>query len=489
MKALLVEDNPADERLIREIVKGSRGETFQFEHVTRLDSALERLRRESFAVVLLDLGLPDSQGIRTLELMQEGSGGVPIVVLTGLADERFALEAVRAGAQDYLVKGQFDRELLVRTVRYAVERRRAETSIQKERQRLHDVLETLPLMICLLAPDYRVVFANRTFRERFGEPRGRRCYEYRYGLSAPCEFCQSFGVLKTGQRHQWEATTSDGSVMEVHDSPFTDVDGSPLILQTNSDITERKRAEDEREQLRQAQADLARISRITTMGELTASLAHEIKQPIAAAITSANACARWLARNPPNLAEARADAARMVEVTTRASEIINRVRSLYKKEAPHRERVDINEVIRETLGLLRSDALRFGVTTSARLAADLPTVDGDRVQLQQVLLNLFLNGVEAMRETHGALTVESRCVPGEGVLITVADEGIGLPEGKADEIFEAFFTTKPEGTGMGLTISRSIVQAHGGRLWATPGEGRGACIHVALPAADSPPDP
>jgi PAS domain S-box-containing protein len=254
-------------------------------------------------------------------------------------------------------------------------------------------------------------------------------------------------------------------------------------ISLSRDITQRKRAEEERETLRQAQADLARISRVTTMGELTASLAHEIKQPIAAAITNANACIRWLARDRPDLREAREAAARIVTDATRAAQIIDRVRSLYKKDDLRREMVDVNDVIRETLALLRSEASRHSVSIRADLAPNVPSVLGDRVQLQQVLVNLMLNGIEAMNETAGVLTIESGRGPSGEVLITVSDEGVGLPDADTDAIFDAFFTTKPQGTGMGLTISRSIVETHGGRLWATPRRGRGASFHVALPAA------
>jgi PAS domain S-box-containing protein len=261
--------------------------------------------------------------------------------------------------------------------------------------------------------------------------------------------------------------------------------GRSFNISLSRDITQRKRAEEERETLRQAQADLARISRVTTMGELTASLAHEIKQPIAAAITNANACVRWLARDRPDLREAREAAARIVTDAARAAQIIDRVRSLYKKDALRRELVDVNDVIRDTLALLRSEASRHSVSIRAELAPDVPTVSGDRVQLQQVLVNLMLNGIEAMNETAGALTIDSGRGPSGEALITVSDEGVGLPDANTDAMFDAFFTTKPEGTGMGLTISRSIVETHGGRLWATPRRGRGASFHVALPAAAS----
>jgi len=248
----------------------------------------------------------------------------------------------------------------------------------------------------------------------------------------------------------------------------------------------RRRVEEERERVRVAQEELARISRVTTMGEFAASLAHEIKQPIVAAIANADACVAWLERKRPDLKEASGAATRLANDARRASEIIDRVRALYKKDTARHERVDVNEIIRETMGMLRREASRSRVSMTATLAADVPSLQGDRVQLQQVFMNLILNGIEAMKERPGALTVDSRQDPGGKLLVTIADEGIGLPDGKADEIFGAFFTTKPHGTGMGLTISRSIVEAHGGRLWATSGEARGAVFHVSLPAAASP---
>src|SRR6266568_282123 len=248
------------------------------------------------------------------------------------------------------------------------------------------------------------------------------------------------------------------------------------------DLTERKRGEEERERLRRAHAELARISRVTTMGEMTASLSHEIRQPIAAAMTNAKACVRWLARKDPDLGEARAAAERIADDTTRAAEIINRVASLYKKGTPQRESVDVNEVARETLALLRAEAERHGVSLRTELAYNLPTVLADRVQLQQVFMNLMLNGIEAMQGTGGELSVRSERGEKGELLFSVTDIGVGLPPGKTEAVFEAFFTTKPQGTGMGLSISRSIVESHGGRLWATSGTERGATFHLSLPA-------
>jgi PAS domain S-box-containing protein len=250
------------------------------------------------------------------------------------------------------------------------------------------------------------------------------------------------------------------------------------------DITERKRAEEERERLRQALADLAHVTRVTTMSELTVSLAHEIKQPMAAAVTDAKTCLRWLDRDEPDLPEARDAAARVVKDVIRASDIISRIGLLFKKGASQRELLDVNEIIEEMIVLLRNEANRYSISIRKKLTNDLPEITADRVQLQQVLMNLMLNGIEAMKDLSpaGELTIHSRRENGQAV-ISVSDTGVGLPPERAHQIFEPFFTTKPEGTGMGLTISRSIVESQGGRLWATANPERGVTFHFTLPPA------
>jgi signal transduction histidine kinase len=219
------------------------------------------------------------------------------------------------------------------------------------------------------------------------------------------------------------------------------------------------------------------------MGELTASLAHEVNQPITAAVTNANACSRWLAHDIPDLEEARAAAARIVRDGTRAAEIVSRIGLLFKKGTPQRELVDVHEVIRETIALLRSEATRDSISVRTELAASLPQIMGDRVQLQQVLMNLIMNSIDAMKGVDGTRELVIKSQPGEDeqVLVSVSDTGVGLPPQQADQIFNAFFTTKPHGTGMGLRISRSIVESHGGRLWAADNSPRGASFCLTLP--------
>jgi signal transduction histidine kinase len=220
------------------------------------------------------------------------------------------------------------------------------------------------------------------------------------------------------------------------------------------------------------------------MGELTASLAHEIKQPISAALMNAGTCLRWLGREEPDLAEARQAAARIIKDVARASDIINGIGSLFKKGTSQHDLLDVNEVIQEMIALLRSEASRYSISIQADLADDLPKVMADRVQLQQVFMNLMLNGIDAMKESGrgNELTIKSEPADGQ-LLISVRDTGTGIPPQEADQIFNAFFTTKPHGTGMGLPISRSIVESHGGRLWATANPGGGATFHLTLPTS------
>jgi PAS domain S-box-containing protein len=249
------------------------------------------------------------------------------------------------------------------------------------------------------------------------------------------------------------------------------------------DITERKRAELERQKLLQLQADLAHVGRISLMGELAATLSHELKQPVMAAILDANICVRWLSCDTPDVDRARQAATRVLKGATLAGEFIDRLRSFYKKEAPSvREMVDVNEVALEMLDMLRRQAEQCSVSLRADLTAQSASVRADRVQLRQVLMNLILNGIEAMQESGGDLTVTSRVAPGDELTISVSDTGSGLPTKHADQIFETFFSTKSQGSGMGLSISRSIVESHGGRLWATANAGRGATFHFALPS-------
>jgi two-component system sensor kinase FixL len=335
--------------------------------------------------------------------------------------------------------------------------------------------------------DDAITYWNRGAEELYGwkanEALGKVTHQLmQTKFPAPLEEIQA-ELLRTGR---WEGelvhTKIDGTQVVVASrwALQRDDSGKPVgVLETNNDISEHKHAEDA---LRQTQADLAHVSRVTTMGELTISLAHEVNQPIGAAITDANTCLRWLTRDPPDIQEAREAASRMAKDATRAAEIVSRIRRLFEKSTTQWELIDLNEVIREMSVILRSELTRYPVVVRMVLA-DLPAVMGDRVQLQQVLMNLMLNAIDAMKvvDQVGELILTSRCEEKGQLLISVSDTGVGLPPKQVDKIFDAFFTTKPQGTGMGLSISRSIVESHKGRLWAIDNSPRGAIFYLSLP--------
>ena len=293
---------------------------------------------------------------------------------------------------------------------------------------------------------------------------------------------------------EYRVVRPNGDVRIVHSKGDVTIDASGRprrIFGTIQDITEGRRAEEalrtRTEELRQAQTELAHVNRVMTMGELTASIAHEVNQPLAGAITNADAALRWLDSRPPNLQEAREAIGSIINDGHRASEVITRIRALVKKSAPAMARLDLSETIQEALVITNSEARRHRVSVRTALAAGLPPVRGDRVQLQQVMLNLAMNSIDAMEAAADGpreLLIRSRPDKSGTVLVAVQDFGIGLDPQSMERLFEPFYTTKPGGMGMGLRISRSIIEAHGGRLWATPNAGPGITVQFTLPIID-----
>jgi PAS domain S-box-containing protein len=362
--------------------------------------------------------------------------------------------------------------------------------LKGQEKRLRDVVETIPAMTFTALPDGSCTFVNKRWTEYTGlsveetSGIGWQRALHREDLARHSEKWRI--SVATGQLFEDEARfrpAADGEYrwFLVRGVPLRDPHGKiAKWYGTLTDIEERKRAEQEREKLRQLEDDLSHINRVSMLGEMAASLAHEIKQPIAAAMTSANSCIEWLAHEPPNLDRARAAAAKIDKYGNRAAEIIDHIRSLYRKSPPQSELIDVNEIVHEIFTLLQGEAIRYSIAMRSELADELPQVEADRVQLQQVFMNLMLNAIEAMRDEGGELTVKSQRQDGQ-LLFSVRDTGPGLPVGNVDQIFSAFFTTKPQGSGMGLAISRTIVESHGGRLWATANDGRGATFYFTLP--------
>jgi PAS domain S-box-containing protein len=362
--------------------------------------------------------------------------------------------------------------------------------VRRHERKLRDVIETMPTFAWTALPDGSVDFVNRHWQEYTGlsteqtvgsgwreaahpEDLERNVEKWRAALATgePFEDELRYRRAVDGQ-YRWFLSRA---------VPLRDHHGKILKWYgISTDIEDRKRAEEEREKL---QTDLAHVNRVSILGELAASVSHELKQPIAAAMTNAKTCMRWLKRDQPAVDEAIEATSRIVKDGNRATEIIDRLRSLYKRSPPQRELVDVNEIVREMLLLLRGEANRYSISMRTELTLDLPKITADRVQLQQVFMNLMLNAIEAMKDTSGELTIKAELGQDGQLLISVGDTGVGLPKEKTEQIFNAFFTTKPQGSGMGLSISRSILESHGGRLWATANNGRGATFHFTLPTA------
>jgi PAS domain S-box-containing protein len=377
--------------------------------------------------------------------------------------------------------GRFDKVLV--TLTDITERKRAEYLIAQ-------VFESSPDRVAIVGRDYRYQRVNPVSERYWNMPAETIVGKHVADLMGVEIFEQVKPHLdrcfagEDVSHAEWFSRAHRRQYLALTYTPLRlDSDRVDAALVIVRDLTDQMLAS---EALQQAHADLAHISRVTTMGELTASLAHEINQPITAAVNNANACLRWLAGAQPDVEEAREAASRIIKDGTRAAEIISRIRLLFKKGVPQRESVDVNEVIKEMIVLLRGEAARYSISIRADLGAGLPNVKADRVQLQQVFMNLMLNGIDAIKELSavGELIVKSERAESGDLMISVSDTGVGLPPQQAARIFDAFFTTKPEGTGMGLPISRTIIESHGGRLWAAANPERGATFHFTLPSED-----
>ena len=370
------------------------------------------------------------------------------------------------------------------------ERKRAEDLLRRSEKELRDVIEAIPAIVFTTAPDGSNAWINRPWTDFSGlsveETAGSRWQTAIHPDDLDEHAAKWLRSVTTGEPFETESrhrsVNGEYRWFLVRAAPLRGEGGKVLRWYgTLVDIEDRKRVEFERERLRQLEADLAHKSRASMMGEFAASLGHEITQPITGALINAKTCVRWLDREPPELAEARATASRIVHDLNRAADILDRNRSLYRGNPPQREPLDANEAVRQMVAMLHDAANRRSVSLRADLDPELPPVIADRVQLQQVLMNLMLNAIEATNEKSGEVRIASARTESGDLLISVSDLGVGLPS-LPDRIFEAFYTTKPEGTGMGLSISRRIIESHGGRLWARANEGPGATFCFTLPA-------
>jgi PAS domain S-box-containing protein len=422
----------------------------------------------SHAVHISPLGIA---GISSVTLLALG-----LVSISAFVDRRFAAQT----------SALTESELLKRELENVVD------ELKKSEDRLRVLIETIPALAWTSLADGSNDFSNQRLLEYMGisleqmQGAGWTTPFHPEDLGEHLDKWRS--ALATGEPFENEARVrraADGEYrwFLIRGLPLRDEIGNIVKWYgTMTDIEDRKRAE---EALRKANADLAHITRVMTMGELAASIAHEINQPLAAVVTNADACLEWLSSEPPNLEEARVAVECIAQDGTRASEVIRHIRAMFTKANPERTSVHVNELIREIGGLMQAEASRNQVALQTELDADLPATIGDRVQLQQVIVNLVLNGIEAM----SAVTDRPRCLvirserqDSDQVLIAVRDSGVGIDAKDFRRIFDAFFTTKAQGMGMGLSICQSIIEAHGGRLWASANSDHGATLQFTLPA-------
>lgn len=380
--------------------------------------------------------------------------------------------------------------------------KRAEKELRANQQLLQAIFDNTPALMNVKDLDRRIVMINRAFEKSLGLPReeilGKTAKDLWRSAPAfkdePEEYFDTsrefdLEVLEAGKAIQREDVSWFEGLEQTYlmtKCPIKNDAGEPnSILTIATNITEIKRAEKE---LRRLQTELAHAARVMTMGTLANSIAHEVNQPLAAVVTNGNACLRWLAVDPPDLEEARDAVNRIIRDGIRASEVIERTRTLLKKSPPHKHALEINEIAKETVALAQYEIQKNKIFLETQFSTNLPAIEGDKIQLQQVLLNLIMNGIEAIKAvTDGEtrLSVETRQDEDDNILVAVGDSGIGLDLDNLDRIFESFYTTKKEGMGMGLSISRSIIEAHGGRLWATANETKGATFQFTLPIRTS----
>jgi PAS domain S-box-containing protein len=379
--------------------------------------------------------------------------------------------------------------LEARVAERTAELEKSNEGLREREHQLRLLTEVIPQQIWSASPDGFVDYCNQRLLDYVGraiaETQGANFVEIIHAEDLSSFRDAWTRALADGKAFegQWRFRGADGNYRTFFTRavPLQDEAGKTIRwYATNTDIEEREKAE---QTLAKMHGELARLSRFLTMGELTASIAHEVDQPLTAIVTYGHAALEWLSATPPNIAEARQATQRVIQDGTRAGAVLNRIRALYRKEIPSKQRLNVNDLIRELVVFVRGEAVRLGIPIRMELAPDLPRVRGDRVQLEQVLLNLMMNAMDAMRslkERPKEIVITSR-VEKAAILVTVQDCGDGVNAAIADRIFDPFFTTKPQGIGMGLSISRSIVESHGGKLWARSRPSGGAAFQFTIP--------
>ncbi len=345
--------------------------------------------------------------------------------------------------------------------------------VLSERHRLFNVLETVPAMVCLLTADHRVAFANKAFRERFGESQGRKCHDYCFGNKEPCDFCESYKVLETGKPHRWEVHASDGSIIEAYDYPFTDSDGSPVILEMDIDVTEQRRAADA---LIATKIELERAKRLSDIGTLAATVAHELRNPLAAILMAAENIQR-----KSKEAAAFDHQFRTIEKKIEESDqIINNLLFYSRLRSPDLKSVKIHDIIQRCVDLAENQSAGKVVFTKRFDPVKSALIEADALQMQEVFSNLLNNARDSITDGRGTIEV-SALQDRDTVTAKIKDNGVGIEKKNLERIFDPFFSTKAKGTGLGLTVCREIIHMHGGAIGFRSEPGKGTAVEIVLP--------
>ncbi|HTY74097.1 MAG TPA: PAS domain S-box protein, partial [Candidatus Nanoarchaeia archaeon] len=355
------------------------------------------------------------------------------------------------------------------------ERKKAEATVQQERKRFFDVLETLPAMICLITPDYKIAFANRSFREKFGESHGRPCYDYCWGQTEPCTFCESLIPLKTGQPHHWEVKGPDGSIIEAHDYPFTDIDGSKLVLEMDIDVTARKRAE---AQAVESARKLKDAERLAAIGATAGMVGHDIRNPLQA-ITSDVFLAKTELASIPNSEEKKNALESMDEIEKNIDYINKIVQDLQDYARPLNPKIEESDLRSTVEAFIAKNGLPKNITLKVKIADEARRIRVDSYYLNRILFNLVTNAVQAMPDG-GKLTIDAHKEAGDTVL-SVKDTGFGIPLEIQDKMFTLMFTTKSKGQGFGLPVVKRMAESLGGKVTFMSEEGKGTTFIIRLP--------
>jgi two-component system, cell cycle sensor histidine kinase and response regulator CckA len=480
IRVLLVEDNPGDARLFTELVRDTGAGQWKLVLVDRLSAALDRLSREPFDVMLLDLSLPDADGLDTLIRAHTESPKIPIVVLTGHDDEALAVRAVRAGAQDYLVKGRLDGDLLVRSIRYASERGRAVEALERREEHYRSLIENSMDLISILNLDGTIRYVSPSHERMLGYPLDELVGRNVLSFVHPDDKARVVGALENGNNGrplECRIRHSDGSwrMLESFSRDLSHVAGVNGMVVNARDITERKRLE---EQLHHSQ-------RLEAVGRLAGGVAHDFNNLLMVITGYSHMLLDAMHPSDP----ARQDLEQVVKASERATDLTRQLLAFSRRQGVRASLVNLNVLVQEMDRMLRR-VLGEEIEFSVRLAPELKTVRADPGQIEQVILNMVVNARDAM-PAGGQLLIETRNSgppSKDSVTISISDTGIGMDSQVLSRVFEPFFTTKEHGTGLGLATSYGIIKENGGDLRAESTPGKGTCFHIELPAAARTPE-